>query len=78
MVKSVAERKCVVCGVCVVCVVTVWCMYSKQMWRHHLATFKKVIVTPALIFEFVTTLTYGALRINHIVSTAFETIAKKK
>ena len=43
-----------------------------------MATFKKVIVTPALIFEFVTTLTYGALRINHIVSTAFETIAKKK
>ena len=39
------------------------------------------MVTPAVcprLFEFLTTLTFGAQRRHHIVSTAFETIAKKK
>ena len=42
---------------------------------------KRVTVTPAVCprsFEFLTTLTFGALRRNHIVPTGFETIAKKK
>ena len=41
----------------------------------------RVIVTPVVcprLFEILTTLTLGALRRNHIVSTALETIAKKK
>ena len=41
----------------------------------------RVMVSPAVcprLFEFLTTLTLGAQRRHHIVSTAFETIAKKK
>ena len=38
---------------------------------------KRVMVTPARLFEFPTTLTFGALRRNHIVLTVLETIAKK-
>ena len=41
----------------------------------------RVLVTPAVyprVFEILTILTFGALRKNHIVSTAFETIAKTK
>ena len=40
--------------------------------------FKRVTVTPAVcprLFEMLTTLTFGALRRNHTVSTAFATIA---
>ena len=54
---------------------------SEQTWRHHLAAFiRKVIVTPAVcpsLFEFLIILTFGAQRGNHIVSTAFQTIAKQ-
>ena len=42
---------------------------------------EKVIVTPVVcmrLFEFLPALTFGAQRGNHIVSTAFETIAKKQ
>ena len=62
------------CGVlwCDVCcdVVVVW----------PAAMLMGVMVTPAVcprLFEFLTTLTFGALRKNHIVSTTFEDIAKK-
>ena len=40
-----------------------------------------VMVTPAVcprLFEFLTTLTFGAQARHHNVSTAFETIAQKK
>ena len=40
-------------------------------------TMKRVMVTPARLFEFPTTLTFGALSRNHVVSTVFETIAEK-
>ena len=47
--------------------------HSQQTWRHLLATCQRVMVTliacPRL-FEFLTTLTFGAQRRNHIVSTA--------
>ena len=43
-----------------------------------MATFKRVMVTSARLFGFHITLTFGALRRNRIVSTAFETIAKKR
>ena len=36
------------------------------------------MVTPARLSEFLATLAFGDLRRNHIVSTAFETIAKKE
>ena len=45
-----------------------------------MATFKRVTVTPAIcprLFEILMMLIFGALRRNHIVSTALETIAKK-
>ena len=45
-----------------------------------MATFKRVMVTPVVcprLLEILTTLTFGAQRGNHSVSTAFETIAKK-
>ena len=42
-----------------------------------MATFKRVMVTPARLFEFLTTLTFGALRRNHMVSTVFETVVRK-
>ena len=48
--------------------------------RHHLATIKRVMVTPAVCprwIEILSTLTFGAPRKNHIVSTAFETRRKK-
>ena len=48
------------------------------MWRHHLATFGRVMVTPARLFEILTAWTFGAQRRNHMESTAFGTIAKKK
>ena len=54
--------------------------HSEQTWRDHLSTFKRVTVTPAVcprLFEILTTLTFRALGRSHIVSTAFETIAKK-
>ena len=43
--------------------------------------FMRVMVTPAVYprwFELLTTLTFRALGRNHIVSIAFETIAKKR
>ena len=46
-----------------------------------MATLKRVMFTPVVcprMLEFLTTLTFGAQRRNHIVSTAIETIAKKK
>ena len=47
-----------------------------------MATFKRGhVVTPAVcprLFEVLTTLTLGALRNNHTVSTAFENIVQKK
>ena len=71
------------CGVACCCLMR--CLLhldqSHQTWRHHLATFERVMVTPAVcprLFEFLTTLTFGALRRNHMVSTPFETVAKKK
>ena len=51
------------------------------MWRGVSITSLRVMVTLAVgprMFEFLTMLTFGALRRNHIVSTEFETIAKKK
>ena len=36
----------------------------------------RVTVTPARLFAFLTTLTLEALRKNHMVSTAFEAIAR--
>ena len=51
-------------------------MGHRQTWRHHLATFQRVMVTPARLFGLLTTLTFGARRSNHIVSVALETIAK--
>ena len=51
-----------------------------MMLSWSLATLKRVTVTPAVsprLFEFFTTLTLEALRKNHIVATACETIAKK-
>ena len=53
-------------------------MDHRQTWRHHLATFQRVMVTPARLFGLLTTLTFGARRSNHIVSVALETIAKKQ
>ena len=41
----------------------------------------KFVVAPAVyprVFEILTTLKFGALRTKHIVSTAFETITKKR
>ena len=46
-----------------------------------MATCKRVMVTPAVcprLCEIPTTLTVGAQRRNHIVSTAYETVARKK
>ena len=43
-----------------------------------MATFWRVMVTPARLSEFLATLAFGDLRRNNIVSTAFETIAKKE
>ena len=47
-----------------------------------MATFKRIVVTllPCVprLFEILTTLTFGSQRRNHIVSAAFETIAKNK
>ena len=43
-----------------------------------MATFWRVMVTPARLSEFLATLAFGDLRRINIVSTAFETIAKKK
>ena len=46
-----------------------------------MATFEKVVVTPAVcprLFEFLTTLTFGAQRRNHIASTPSVAIAKKQ
>ena len=58
----------------------VWCVFSEQT-RRLVARFCEghgyfPVVSPRL-FEILTTRTFGALRRNHIVSTAFETIAKK-
>ena len=52
----------------------------RQTLRHHLATFKRVMVTPAVcprLFGILTTLTFGAQRKNHIASKLIETISKK-
>ena len=46
-----------------------------------MAAFKRVMVIPVVcpcLFASLTTLTFRALGSNHIVSTQFETIAKKK
>ena len=54
---------------------------SDQTWSHHLATFEKVMATPAVspgLFEYLTTLTFRAQHRNHIVSTAFWTRCKQK
>ena len=62
---------CCCCGCCVVRVCCVVCCDPS----------KRFMVTPVVcprLFEFLATLTFGALRKNHNVSTAFETIAKKK
>ena len=51
--------------------------HSNQMWRHHLATSTRVIITPAIsprMFENFTTLRFGTQRANLIVSTALETV----
>ena len=43
---------------------------SEQTWRHHLATFKRVMVTPVVcpgLFEFLITLTFEAQRGIHFV-----------
>ena len=56
-----------------------WLVDCRQTWRHHFATFKRVMVSPAVcprLFEFLTTLTFGQ-RGDRTVSKAFETIDKK-
>ena len=69
---------CVVCcGVCFVVGVVVGVVVC-VVWP--VATIKRFIVTPAVcppLFEFLTTLTFGALCKNHFVSTTFEAITKK-
>ena len=42
-----------------------------------MATSKRVMVTPARLFEFLTTLTFRVLHRNHIVSTEFVIEQKK-
>ena len=60
----------------VVCVLwcVLWCVWS-------VATLERdswlLLSLVSACFEFLATLTFGALRRNHSVSTAFETIAKK-
>ena len=88
-----AERMCIgvlvrwrwrcACGVLVVWS-AVWCVLWCVLWICCCVVFwlpLRVTVTPVVcqrLFEFLTTLTFRALGRNHIVSTAFETIAKKK
>ena len=50
---------------------------SQDIWLLFMMVMATLVVCPRL-FVILTTLTFGALRRNHIVSTAFETIAKKK
>ena len=55
------------------------CCLVCGLWS--VATLKRGTVSPAVcprLFEFVTTLTFRALRRNHMVSTAFGAIEKKK
>ena len=62
---------CVVC--CVLCVVCcVLCVAATQQWESWL-----LLPFVRACSEFLTTLTFGALHKNHIVSTTFEDIAKK-
>ena len=67
---------CAVC--CMLCCVVV-CCGAVVVWS--VATFERIMVTHAAcprLFEILTTLTFRALGRTHIVSTALETIAKKK
>ena len=57
----------------------VWCACDVVFGVWSVATLKRFIVTPAVcprLFEFLTTLTFGALRKNHTVSRALEVIEK--
>ena len=54
--------------------VVVWCGVVLVWFA---AALRRVTVTPVVcprLFEFLNTLTFGALRKNHIVSTAFEAV----
>ena len=66
---------------CVVLLLVCCCLVDCcQTWRHHMATTKRVMVTPVVrprLFEILTSLTVGAPRRNPSASTAFETIATK-
>ena len=50
---------------------------NQDIWLAFVRDTVTAVVSPRCLFGFLTTLTFGALRKNHIVSTASGTIAKK-